>query len=166
MLWERFEEAQGWPAAAAEWAPSAGHGVGDWSVQVRAEPAVVALYRSLDGGTAFAPGSVLVAFHRTAGGEAGPVFAMTKDQVGSWGFMAVDASGHLDPSADLELCARCHAEAPFGGLFGVRPPPVALPGPAAASSGSVRRMTGGLSPGSAAARVDSAAPAAFVVPLR
>lgn len=167
VLWDRFEEAQSWPAAMAEWAPSAGHGLGDWSVQVRAEPPVAALYSNLGGGSAFAPGSVLVAFHRTASGEPGPIFAMTRRLVGGWSFLAIDPSGRLDPNADLELCARCHAEAPFDGLFGVRPSPGGpVPRPAAASSSAVPTMTASLSSGSAAAAAAPPAPAASDAPLR
>lgn len=97
-------------------------------MQVRAEPEVLASYRGLAPGNVFAPGSVLAAFHRTASAEAGPVFAMVKDDDSGWTYVAADASGYLDRTADLGLCERCHAEAPFDGLFGVLAPP-ATPAP-------------------------------------
>ncbi len=87
-------------------------------MQVRAEPEILASYRSLTPSSVFAPGSVLAAFHRTASAEAGPVFAMVKEEKSGWTYVAADASGHLDRTADLELCERCHTEAPFDGLFG------------------------------------------------
>jgi len=123
VLWDRFDQARSWPAATAAWTPSAGHGPGGWWVQVRGAPEVLASYRGLGPADRFSPGNVLAAFHRTGPTTEGPVFAMIRGDEGGWTFVATDPSGHLDPTADLALCERCHAEAPFDGLFGVLPPP-------------------------------------------
>jgi hypothetical protein len=101
-----------------DWIDSAGHGDGSWQVRVRAPAAVVAIYRELGPGTVLPVGSVVVAGHRLAGDLPGPDLVMVKREEG-WRFLRVRPDGWLDPSADLELCARCHREAAHDGLFGL-----------------------------------------------
>lgn len=42
---------------------------------------------------------------------------MRRNERGGWDYGIIDADGWILPGS-LDLCARCHAEAPYGGLFG------------------------------------------------
>jgi hypothetical protein len=64
-----------------------------------------------------------------SGAPHGELFVMTRLEDTSWDFGLVDEKGMLVAEPSSALCARCHAEAPYEGLFGL--PAAARPGPAA-----------------------------------
>lgn len=119
LPWGGYEEALALPPVQDRWLRSRGHGAGGWSIQIRTDPASAESYRALSLHTRFDPGTVLVAVHRSAAGEPGPIFAMTRTADATWSYVAADPNGSLTRGADLALCARCHAEAPHGQLFGL-----------------------------------------------
>jgi hypothetical protein len=125
--WAEFDAASRWPTAAPPFV-SRGHGVGHYRVDVRVSPEHLDAYRSLVAGQLAPDGITVVAFHRDVDSDAdGPVYMMQKRTAGDWRFLVVDASGHLSSHVDLELCARCHLDAPADHLFGA-PRPSSTPG--------------------------------------
>ncbi len=76
--------------------------------------------------TALAPGALLVQrHHRRGSDEAVSYFVMERLAPGAsrttrdWRFLVVDTQLRVAATSNLELCARCHADAPFDGLFGL-----------------------------------------------
>jgi hypothetical protein len=115
--WDRFDEARGWPPVNATPFVSRGHGSGTYTISVHVSPDARDRYASLLPGTTIPEGSVIAAFHQDAdSGRAGPVYVMERRADG-WSFRALDAEGRAVEQS-LELCQRCHAEAPADSLFG------------------------------------------------
>jgi hypothetical protein len=79
-------------------------------------------FEHLASSTRFPGGSLLVQTHRDPS-SAGPIFAMIKrdpgyfPEGGDWEFVVTDRDGWVEDRGPLQLCARCHAEAPADGVF-------------------------------------------------
>lgn len=79
-------------------------------------------YANLTIATRFAPGALVVQRHH-AGDEVVALYVMERlapGDEGDWRYGVLDPALRL-ASTDTTLCARCHQEAPYQGLFG--PPP-------------------------------------------
>lgn len=135
--WERWPEVATYRLALPR-APSQ-HLAGDHDGEVLASVPAAA-YPDLGPTVALPPESVLVQ-RLYATGAAAPdvVFAMVRrasapesspspipstevavggDPTAAWEFLILDADGTIESRGQLEPCARCHAEAPHGGVFG------------------------------------------------
>lgn len=98
-------------------------GVYDRTVLVNA---AAGAYENLTRGSAALPGALVVQRHHPRGAESVVVyFAMERLAKGSrpaardWRFLVVDETLRVAASDNLQPCARCHADAPFDGLFGI-----------------------------------------------
>lgn len=84
-------------------------------------------YGQLTTGTRFSPGALVVQRHHEGDDRVVAIYAMERLAEGTapaardWRFWVLDPSLRV-AAVDVALCARCHAEAPFRGLFG---PPAA-----------------------------------------
>jgi len=68
--------------------------------------------------TTLPEGAVVTAFHQHVDtGKPGPIYVMEK-RPSAWFFQALDADGR-PVEHTVELCQRCHAEAPADSLFGL-----------------------------------------------
>lgn len=100
-----------------------------WSSMVRVNEVASSSYASRSTGGSMPTGSILVDLHQIAGGEEAPVYAMVKREPGfdsssgDWEYLVLRASGKLESrgkARDMNLCARCHADAPGDHVFGPR----------------------------------------------
>ncbi len=98
-------------------------GVFDRTVMV---DAAVSGYRTLTATTTMVAGALIVQRHHPRGAERViAYFIMEKLEKGArphardWRFLVVDEKLRVAADQQLSLCARCHADAPFNGLFGV-----------------------------------------------
>jgi len=124
--WEMFGEVAGYRKLSKAPFPSQGHFDGRWIAEVRANDFAAPEYVKLPSPATFPKGSVVVQTHtERTGGTAGPVFAMVKRDPGyfpaggDWEYVVTFADGRLQDRGPLPLCARCHADAPSGWLFGL-----------------------------------------------
>jgi hypothetical protein len=116
--WDRFSEIRAWPALNEQPLASRGHGNGAYVLDVRVSPESRDAYLALLPGSTIAAGTIVAAFHRDPRrGGAGPVYVMEKGPSG-WAFRALDAEGRPSEHG-VDLCRRCHAEAPADSLFGL-----------------------------------------------
>jgi len=123
--WAELDVARAWPSASAAF-PSRGHGVGQYLIDVRVEPRYLGAYRNLSRGQTLPVGTTLAAFHRDRDtGAAASIYVMQKRSDAEWEFSVADDEGRLRPQQSVELCSRCHAEAPADDLFGVPRSPAA-----------------------------------------
>lgn len=115
--WADLSAARAWPLAAPPFI-SRGHGGEHYLVEIRVTPAVLADYRTLVAGRRWPPGTAAAAFHRSReSGAPGSIYAMIKSADG-WSYLVVDQGGRIETGSGLQLCARCHADAPADSLFG------------------------------------------------
>lgn len=87
-------------------------------------------YGALTAHTIVAPGTIVVQRHHPRGDERTVAyFVMEKVTPAAlgWRFLVVDEKLRVAAHENLELCTRCHADAPFGGLFGVPAEPIDTP---------------------------------------
>jgi hypothetical protein len=118
--WEHLAEARTWPKIVEAFA-ARGHGTGEHLIDVRVSPAFLADYRGLTAGRSLPAGTIIVAFHRNrVTGDAGSVYAMSKQPGGAWEYLVAAPNGAIEARGALPLCGRCHAEAPADSVFGVR----------------------------------------------
>lgn len=83
-------------------------------------------YRHLTQATVMPPGTIVVQRHHEPGQEAVAIrYAMVKEPgpPDAWQFVVLDDELRVAADAQLDLCDRCHREAPFHGLFGIPSPP-------------------------------------------
>lgn len=118
--WAAFEEALGLPSSGPA-APSRGHGVDPFLVEVRVSPASLDAYRRLTDRTVMPAGTTVLALHSRPNGTRASVFAMTKGAEG-WEYVVAEADGTLTAQGALAQCEACHRSAPADHLFGLRPP--------------------------------------------
>jgi len=125
-VWELVGELGGYRKLAKAPFASQGHFDGRWTAEVLANDLAAPEYVKLPTAGAFPKGSVMVETHaERAGGAAGPIFAMVKrdpgyyPEGGDWEYVVALSDGRLQDRGQLTLCARCHAEAPSGWLFGL-----------------------------------------------
>lgn len=123
--WEHADAASGFrPVARVR---SQHLGTGAIEAEVLAND-VAAAYPELGPARQLPPGSVLLErLHPAGSGEAMAWFAMVRPlrdgSAGPWQFLVVRPDGEL-LARDPPGCARCHAEAPYDGVFGPpRPTP-------------------------------------------
>jgi hypothetical protein len=120
ILWDRYDEVQGWPSAHEKAFLSLGHLSAQYAASVIVDPAARDAYQNLVTGSSLPVGTVIAEFHRDARtGQKGPVFAMQKQAVGRWEFLVVDPAGVVQNRGQLALCQRCHAEGVADQLFGL-----------------------------------------------
>jgi hypothetical protein len=82
-------------------------------------PAAEAAYRDAGPETHFEAGSWIVEWLRQRdSGQHGPIFALERT-ANDWRFWMLRADGTVERSANLELCAACHAAAPAAPIFGL-----------------------------------------------
>jgi hypothetical protein len=80
-------------------------------------------YRTLSRSTVLPSGALVVQRHHLRGEDATAVyFVMERLPSGNWTFLVVDRELRVAAAQHLERCARCHADAPYNGLFGVAAP--------------------------------------------
>lgn len=113
-VWQRYAEAQGWPAANSAPFPSRGHQP-EQQVDVRVNDVARSSYVALVTDTVFPEGSLLF---EQAHGHEGLGYAMHKAG-GRWSFIQLDARGAVLASGALAVCAGCHAQAPADQVFGL-----------------------------------------------
>jgi hypothetical protein len=117
--WERFAEARSWPLAAPP-SVARGHAAGEYIASVRVPSAYRDAYRGLVAGERWPVGMSIAAFHeRRADHEPGSIYAMTKLPAGDWEYVVAAPDGVVESRGTIDLCARCHADAPADSLFGV-----------------------------------------------
>jgi len=95
--------------------------------------AAAASYGALSSRRPLPPGAMVVQRHLHEGTEQlASYYIMRKlsrpGPTGAWSYTVLDPQRRVAAREPLELCARCHREAPFDDLFG--PVPVAAPAPA------------------------------------
>ena len=102
-------------------------GVFDRSVWVSEQAAG---YLALTPGTVMAPGALIVQRHHPRGSDRTVAyFVMEKLAQGSqsetrdWRFLVLDDELRVAAEKNLQLCGRCHADAPYNGLFGIAEDP-------------------------------------------
>lgn len=118
VTWERWSEVAAYRVAIARM-PSQ-HLAADHEGEVFASPNASS-YPSLGPARMPPPGAVLVEkLYAPAATAPEVVFAMSRsaDADRSWEFLVLDPNGTVQQRGEIEACARCHAEAPHGGLFG------------------------------------------------
>jgi len=96
------------------------HLQGDHEAEVLVNEAAAA-YPALGPARPLGPGSVLVeALYATNQTEVAMYFVMTKSSGSNseWEYAVVSTTGMIERRGALALCARCHAEAPHGQVFG------------------------------------------------
>lgn len=89
---------------------------------LRVSPDQADAYRHLTQATVMPAGTVVVQRHHEPGQEAVAIrYAMVKEEgaPSAWQFVVLDETLRVAADAQLTLCARCHREAPFHGLFGI-----------------------------------------------
>jgi hypothetical protein len=101
-------------------------GVFDRTVAVNAGAAA---YAELTPTSTVPPGALLVQRHHPRGSDrVVAYFVMEKLALGratsslDWRFLVLDDQLRVAADENLALCARCHADAPFNGVFGVASP--------------------------------------------
>ncbi len=126
VAWKLLEAAKQYAAVTRVPYRSHGHFEGRWTAEVLADPKAAERYTSLDEGTAFPEGSVLLQkLRESANGGPGPWFAMQKQargyypEGGDWSYAVVDTRGNVEQEGRLVTCARCHAEAPVDWVYGL-----------------------------------------------
>ena len=127
--WADAVAARSWPLARDAFV-SRGHGVRTFLAEVRVAPPNLEAYRRLAPGQLMPVGAVVAAFHRSREtGAPSSIYVMTKRAPDDWQFLVSEPDGTRDENWNLELCARCHAEAAADHLFGLpmSPDPPALP---------------------------------------
>jgi hypothetical protein len=127
-VWERIGELAGYRRLTKDAFPSQGHFDGRWMADVLANDLAAPAYLKLPAAAAFPQGSVVVQTHTDRlAGSPGPVFAMVKREPGyfaaggDWEYIVTLADGRLEDRGQLPQCARCHADAASGWLFGLAP---------------------------------------------
>jgi hypothetical protein len=126
-VWERIGEIASYRRLAKEPFPSQGHFDGRWTADVLANDLAAAAYLKLPAPAAtFAEGSIVAQAHTDRlTGSPGPVFAMVKREAGyyaaggDWEYVVTLTDGRIEDRGQLAHCARCHADAPAGWLFGL-----------------------------------------------
>ncbi len=121
--WEHFNELGSMRLLAPTF-PSRGHGTGELNAELRANDTAAAAIENLQPGRQMPAGSLLVLLHTQRGtSNADEAFVMEKRSAGywpgngDWDYAVADARGVLQSRGKLELCARCHAEAPADFVF-------------------------------------------------
>jgi hypothetical protein len=115
-VWERYADAQHWPAA--NHAPFAARGhQPEQLVDVRANDIARSAYETLVTDTVFPDGAELAELPHSQLGT-GDGFAMHKN-AGTWRYFQLDGSGRVLASGALALCEGCHAQAPADHVFGL-----------------------------------------------
>jgi hypothetical protein len=117
--WARLEEVLGWPALNARAFTSRGHAGARYVVDIHVDPANRADYLALLPNAALRSGTLIAAVHHDpVRGRSGPIYVMEK--VGAdWTFSVVSPGGTTERRGEIELCRRCHAEAPQDFVFGL-----------------------------------------------
>jgi hypothetical protein len=114
------------PTLEATGAPfsSRGHFVGGRPAVVRVNALAATPYAARRASASFPVGSIIVEIHGEAAGQPAATFVMQKreagffDEGGDWEYTAVRADGTIEDRGRLASCARCHAEAAAGWIFG------------------------------------------------
>jgi hypothetical protein len=108
-----------WGALNSRPFPSRGHAGGRYLVDVHVNPQSRADYLALLPETVLPPGVLIAAFHHDpVRGRPGPSYVMEKLD-GGWSFSVIAADGTIERQGEIELCRRCHAEAPYDFVFGL-----------------------------------------------
>ncbi len=89
-------------------------------------------YASVAASAPFSEGALIVQRHHKRGVAEGAIvyFVMEKLAPGKqpdaldWRFLVLDQKHRIAAEHNLQLCARCHADAPYGGVFGLASEPV------------------------------------------
>jgi len=119
LSWPRFAEVAAWPAVTDTALPNQGHDVAVGFARVHTNPEARDTYMGLVQDSVLPDGSVVALFHESADGATrGPVYVMEK-AAGRWHYLVLDAEGHEEPTAKLDTCAGCHADATADQLFGL-----------------------------------------------
>ncbi len=121
--WEHFERVKGMEVLSVMSA-SQGHGTGAWTGEIRGSEGVGLQLDALVVGQTMKRGTVLVEGHTQVerGTQLG-LFAMEKREDGyfleggNWEYVVVGREGMVEARGRLEMCARCHAEAPVDFVF-------------------------------------------------
>lgn len=129
--WEHADELAQFRAVAIRSPSEHLDGVYDRTVLVNAQAGA---YENLSRGSSPPPGAVIVERHHPRGEEQTVVyFAMERLPKGSapatrdWRFLVVDEGLRVAAVENLAPCARCHADAPYDGLFGIAVLPIDAP---------------------------------------
>lgn len=124
MKWERWEEMSRWRVAVPR-APSQ-HLAADREAETLVNDAALA-YPNIGPTQSVEPGAILMQRIFSPGGEIPELFfAMVRraapssgdTSAASWDYVVITRDGLVAERGDVEVCARCHAEAPHNGLFG------------------------------------------------
>jgi hypothetical protein len=110
-------EALHWPEV-GQASPPLGHlGAAGLRLRVRVEPSALSAYAALATEAPLPNGSRLAAFHESAEGELRSVYVLEREAAG-WRALELAPDGTIATS-DAARCLRCHAMAPYDGVFGV-----------------------------------------------
>jgi hypothetical protein len=100
------------------------HGDGAWERTVWVNEAAAG-YRTAAGGATMPAGALLLQRHHAVGqAHTTTIYLMEKlaggasPGTGDWRYLVLDAELRVAASEQLQICARCHLEAPHGSLFG------------------------------------------------
>ncbi|MFO0661974.1 MAG: hypothetical protein U0165_19400 [Polyangiaceae bacterium] len=125
------------------------HNPPNWSSVVKVNDVASPVYGSRMANGSMPTGSILVEQHQIVGSDEGPLYAMVKREpgfdsaFGDWEYLVLRSSGRLESrgnSRDMNLCARCHADAPGDHVFGPRAAS-SRRAPATSGSGSLTEDT-------------------------
>jgi hypothetical protein len=75
-------------------------------------------YATLTASTKLPPDALVVQRHHPRGAERTVAYFVMQRQEKGWRFLVLDEKLRVAAEKNLRLCARCHADAPFDGLFG------------------------------------------------
>ena len=126
-IWSRAAEIDTLTVVSGRSASEHLDGVFDRTVAVNA---AAAGYGALTASGTFPPGALLVQRHHPRGADrVVAYFVMEKLAKGTapnardWKFLVLDERLRVAAAEKLTLCSRCHADAPFSGVFGLAAPP-------------------------------------------